>query len=715
MKSDRVVWLLALMMGLLPALGSPTEELLQDTLKSILVSFFVLITALVYFWDVRKISTAGSTIQLHGLLALPLSLMAYALGSMAWSHTFLGGVEAIRWLMFSLLVFMGINCFTPARLTPLAWGIHLGAVISSMWTVLQFWMDFSFFAQGPNPASTFVNRNFFGEFLVCTLPFSVLLLTRIKDKTSVILLTFSLAFNVVALMMTGTRSALVGLIALGVLIPIILFRYRKQVVSTGWRAPQLAGLVAVFVSGVLLLGSIQTNNSKMLNESGRINALERAISRTLSITNSSEYSEGSFSIRAVMWKATGRMIQANPIAGVGAGAWEVHTPIYQNSSGQLETDYYAHNEILQLLAEYGLVGWGFLLALIAYLAWAAHVTWSNKSALGQQEGILRALTLASLLVLVLVSNAGFPWHMATTGALFALSLAILGASDIRLGVLDGILATTSTWKIRYSTLSMMILTICTALAVYIAQQAIECESKIVRAVKIAITISQSGYPKDPRWDKLKSEMITLLREGVTINPHYRKLTPIVADSLASWGDWKNATWIWESVLESRPYVVALLANVTRGHIQAGNFPKAEEILKRAITLQPASPILATLQVILWTRNGKEIEATIRAKELLKTGIVDPDLLRTAYFLGMRNRDPELAIMALELRIKTWPNQAVDGWLKLGHIYARPDFRDEKRALQSYRSALAAAEPQDRAAILSMIPPNYQVKAKAPTP
>lgn len=715
MKSDRVVWLLALMMGLLPALGSPTEELLQDTLKSILVSFFVLITALVYFWDVRKISTAGSTIQLHGLLALPLSLMAYALGSMAWSHPFLGGVEAIRWLMFSLLVFMGINCFTPARLTPLAWGIHLGAVISSMWTVLQFWMDFSFFAQGPNPASTFVNRNFFGEFLVCTLPFSVLLLTRIKDKTSVILLTFSLAFNVVALMMTGTRSALVGLIALGVLIPIILFRYRKQVVSTGWRAPQLAGLVAVFVSGVLLLGSIQTNNSKMLNESGRINALERAISRTLSITKSSEYSEGSFSIRAVMWKATGRMIQANPIAGVGAGAWEVHTPIYQNSSGQLETDYYAHNEILQLLAEYGLVGWGFLLALIAYLAWAAHVTWSNKSALGQQEGILRALTLASLLVLVLVSNAGFPWHMATTGALFALSLAILGASDIRLGVLDGILATTSTWKIRYSTLSMMILTICTALAVYIAQQAIECESKIVRAVKIAITISQSGYPKDPRWDKLKSEMITLLREGVTINPHYRKLTPIVADSLASWGDWKNATWIWESVLESRPYVVALLANVTRGHIQAGNFPKAEEILKRAITLQPASPILATLQVILWTRNGKEIEATIRAKELLKTGIVDPDLLRTAYFLGMRNRDPELAIMALELRIKTWPNQAVDGWLKLGHIYARPDFRDEKRALQSYRSALAAAEPQDRAAILSMIPPNYQVKAKAPTP
>lgn len=709
MKSDRTVWLLALMMGLLPALGSHTEELLQDTLKSILVSFFVLVSALVYLWNLRKISATGSRIQLHGLLALPLALMVYALGSMAWSHTFLAGVEAIRWFIFSLLVFTGINCFTAAKLTPLAWGIHLGAVISSMWTALQFWVDFSFFAQGPNPASTFVNRNFFGEFLVCTLPFSVLLLTRIKDKTSVILLTFSLAFNVVALMMTGTRSALVGLIALGVLIPIILFFYSKQVVSKGWRAPQLAGLVAVFVSGVLLLGSIQTNNPKMLNESGRINALERAMSRTLSITKSSEYSEGSFSIRAVMWKATGRMIQANPLAGVGAGAWEVHTPIYQNAVGQLETDYYAHNEILQLLAEYGLVGWLFLIALLGYLARAAYATWSNKSALGQQEALLRALTLSSLLVLLLVSNAGFPWRMATTGALFAISLAILGASDIRLGVLDGILASTSAWKIRYLTWSMMVLTICTVLAVYIAQQAIECESKIIRAVKIAITISQSGYPKDPRWDNLKSEMITLLREGVAINPHYRKLTPIVADSLASWGDWKNATWIWESVLESRPYVVALLANVTRGQIQALNFPKAEENLNRAMALQPSSPVLATLQVILWTRNGKEKEAMIEAKELVKTGIIDPDLLRTAYFLGMRNQDPELAIMALKQRIKTWPNQAVDGWLKLGHIYAAAESKNDELAVESYRSAFEAAEPQNRVAVLAMIPTKYRDK------
>ena len=43
-------------------------------------------------------------------------------------------------------------------------------------------------------------------------------------------------------------------------------------------------------------------------------------------------------------------------AGLGAGAWENRIPLYQADGAQLETDYYVHNEFLQLVAEYGLVG-----------------------------------------------------------------------------------------------------------------------------------------------------------------------------------------------------------------------------------------------------------------------------------------------------------------------------------------------------------------------
>lgn len=696
-----------MMMILVPALGAPTEELLQDTLKSVLVSFFALTTAFVFFWDLRQQQV---TVNFHKLMWLPLGLMAYALGSMAWSHVYLAGVESIRWFLFSLIFFLGANTWTHNRVTYLAWGIHLGAVLASLWAALQFWVDFPLFAQGPNPASTFVNRNFFGEFIVCTFPFSVLLITRVRDKTSVFLLTFSLGFNIVALMMAGTRSALIGLLTLAFLLPVIVLRYQKQVVSSGWKPLHCFALVAVLIATIGSLGAIETRNSKLIADFGAMDALDRAFARSLSLTDPTEYTHKSFSVRAVIWKSTLRMIAANPLVGVGAGAWEVRAPNYQTAGTQLETDYYAHNEILQLIAEYGLVGWLFLACLASYLVWAAYITWSNHDEHGQTEAPLRALSLASLLVFLIVSNAGFPWRMASTGALFALSLSLLAASDGRLGAGTAYLSRTINWKHQFNRSALTAMGLCSILAVYIAQQAIECESKIVRAVKIAMTITQSGNANDPRWENVKTDMFQLLREGIAINPHYRKLSPIVADSVASWGDWKDAIWIWESVLESRPNVVALLSNLTRGHLQQGNLQKAQETLDRAKFLQPTSPDVAALEVMLWSRTGKEQEAATRAKALLRGGsTMDPDLVRTAYYLGMRIKDPALAIQALEFRIKTWPNQAVDGWLKLGNIYDAPEAKNEKKAIQSYKAAINAANPAHKKAILKMIPPAYHDK------
>jgi hypothetical protein len=45
--------------------------------------------------------------------------------------------------------------------------------------------------------------------------------------------------------------------------------------------------------------------------------------------------------------------------------------------------------------------------------------------------------------------------------------------------------------------------VCLALAAYITQQAAECESKIVKATKIALTMTQSGDYNNPKWDKTK--------------------------------------------------------------------------------------------------------------------------------------------------------------------------------------------------------------------
>ena len=95
--------------------------------------------------------------------------------------------------------------------------------------------------------------------------------------------------------------------------------------------------------------------------------------------------------------------------------------------------------------------------------------------------------------------------------------------------------------------------------------------KLVQAAKLALSHHRDRAARTLRaWSQAEREMLRLVREGIAINPHYRKITPMVADELARWGDWRNATWIWESVLASRPYVVAIISNAARGHAALGD-------------------------------------------------------------------------------------------------------------------------------------------------
>lgn len=703
-----VAGILCLMMVVAPAAGVPHELMLQDTLKSAIVSFSALFAGLVFFWHQRDRTEA---MDWHPLMWLPLSLMLYALGSMAWSHTYLGGVEAVRWFVFSLLLWLGMISLQGERLPMLAWGVHTGAVVASVWTALQFWIDFRFFPQGANPASTFVNRNFFAEYLICTLPFSVWLLARARSTPLIAMLSFTLSFNVVALMMTGTRSALAALWLLAlVVMPVVLTLYRKQFAFTAWSRAQKILAVGAFAVTLAVLGQINSGNVNIINSARKaeVNAFERAFTRTAAIS----MNDSSLGDRFVMWNATWRIIKAHPLAGVGAGAWEVDVPLYQLEGVQLETDYYAHNEILQLLAEYGLLGWLFFLSLISYLANAAWKTLRNRTPEGQAEAPMRAMTLSSLLALMVVSNAGFPWRLAVTGALFALCLGILAASDVRLSKGLGIEGGKAghrrfqlPWRPALSSAALAVVLASTVLATYIAQQAAAAERKLVDAVKYAIMISGTGRPNDPRWNPIKDEILALMREGIAINPHYRKLTPMTADEFARWGDWKNAVWIWESVVASRPYVVAIISNIARGYAQMGDMPKAFELLERCKQIQPKAPAVRYLEIVLLGRTGKEAEALALARQSLNDNIYDLELVNAVWAMGLRGGDYDLAIQAMELRNQKWPAGRVDGLLKLGNLYAAQK-KDDARALASFRAALATAPPSAIAATRERIPAEF---------
>lgn len=698
---------LSLMMVAVPAMGVPHQEMLQDTLKAILVTLGTLAAYGAFFWCRR---TTGTPRLEHPVLLLPLGLTLFAATSVVWGHVYLGAVETIRWLVFTALVWLGLNTLTRQNTPTLIGGIHLGVTAASVWAALQFWFNFDIFPQGPNPASTFVNRNFFAEYAVSVIPFSLFLITREKRTAWLAALTLSTGLNLTALMMTGTRSALIGLLILLIPLTVIMMRYRAQLAISHWPIKTRLGVPLLMALTVLALGLIPTGNRQLMQEAHGQTALSRALGRTLSVAQASEYSVGSFSVRAQMWQATARMAADHPVWGVGAGAWEVHAPRYQEAGTPLETDFYAHNDFLQLIAENGIVGWAFIVGLLIYLAISATKTWRNQTHEGQLDAPIRGFTLASLLVFFVVSCAGFPWRLSAHGALFALSLALLAASDHRLGYwIRRDPSTNRTWGLRHVQRMRWVVLGLTGAAMTVTYQATLAEQKLVRSVQLALTVSESGQPTHPHWKSTKADLLRLVHEGVAINPHYRKLTPLVADELASWGDWENAVWIWESVLSSRPYVLAIIANISRGYLHLGNTSQSLDYLERATQLQPTAPAVHALQVLLLTRMGDYGPAAAIATPLLQQPTTDYDLVYAAYLCAIQSKNWALATRALEIRINHWPQEAADGWMKLGDLFSQADVLDEGKALQSYRAALEAT-PQDlRPAAWARIPAHYKAQ------
>ena len=675
------------MMLLIPALGVPSQLMLQDTLKSALLAFGVLLAALLFFWQQRQ---RVAPLQWHGLVWLPLALMIYALGSMAWSHTYLAGVEAIRWFILSLLLWLGLNTLTRQNLPFLAWGIHIGLVVASLWTALQFWLNFDLFPQGPQPAATFYNRNFFAEYAVCTLPFSVGLLLSLRPSRLLGLMSFSVALVMVAIMMTGTRSALAALLVLTVVFTIIAFKYRDQLYF--WRLPpvQQALTALILIAGIGVMGSLPSGNAQVLADKIGVTALERSFLRTTSIMVSKEYTEGSFSIRSKMWKATARMMLTNALIGVGAGAWEVQIPLYQNSDTILETDYYAHNEFLQLLSEYGVLLGGLVLAVLwAYLLKAAETTW-RLCGENRQEGPVRAFTLASLLALMIVSNAGFPWHLAGCGGLLVLGLGILAGSDARLGEQILFYASVIRWRTVYRQAALVLLVGCIALAGYITWQASQAEQKIIQALQQLESMSKSGSTDAAA----KALVLKSIHESIAINPHYRKITAMAAEFLSASGDWTNTVWILESVLASRPHVAGLWIGLAKGYSFLGQHERAQEALHEVQRLKPNAIGTKTLEVMLLKRAGNEEQAIGKLTDYLDQDVYDYDMLQTGFALGYQSHNWPLAIRSLELRLRAWPATAADTYFKLGHIYAETEVHDDAKALNFFRAGMHAM-PLDR--------------------
>ena len=658
------ITVLAVTFILVPALGSRDNLIVQDTLKSAIGAMGVLLAAFVFFWQRHKHSAPW---RVHGVMWFPLALMVYALGSMVWSHTYLAGVEAIRWFIVGLLLWLGLNTLNAANVGRLLWGIHWGAVVASIWTAGQFWWDWRIFPQVAVPGSSFLNRNFFAEYAISVLPLSVWLLTSVKQTRLLGIVALSVALQLLAIFMTGTRSAL---LALWVLLPtmgFVLFKYRKHLQWIHWSTPNRLLVGFVLVVGLVGLGNVTSSNPAIVPDA---TPLEIGSSRTASVAQESSNPEGTVSIRFRMWKSALRMLQDNPWLGVGAGAYEVHIPLYQSRDTLLEEDYYTHNDFLQWLCEYGAIVGGISIALLlAHLLQAATRLW-NEVPQGSHALLpagLQGAALSSMLALLLVSMSEFPLHLAACSLLFGVNLSFIFAPQTALlDVPNGHLQALAR---QMRTFAVVFVGSCIALASFITWQAVRAERLIFQSIGLLNSVYTLKDGEIGIARMLRAQAVLKIKEAISITPHYRKLVPLVAKSFQLQGDKATAAWRLERTLISRPWVAVLWAELVVNYVGANQNASIQAAFAQLKRLKPEHEVTRSLEVIVLNSIGRKHEATALLHQYFDQDRYNYDQVQTGLSMGIDNRDVKLAIRSLELLQKYWPLDVAAYQAKLQQIYS----------------------------------------------
>lgn len=684
-------------MLLAPATGAPTDELYQNTYKTVLLLLGLAAAWAAFSWQHRD----ASRFHLPATGWLCLLLGGYAMLSAAWSHPYFAGNEALRWVSAGLLVTLGANCFSRERFSWLAWGVHAGAAGAALWAALQFWIDLRFIPQGPNPGSTFSNRNFFAEFAAAALPFGFALLAQARSNGAIVALAVSNALVVLAIMMTGTRAPLVALcLQLFVVLPLAAWAFRKRLALGSWSTGQRLLAVGLLLAMIGGLGSVRSGNNLILEEERGPTALARGLNRVASI-GPGDYS---LSVRIGMWQSGVKMIGAHPLAGVGAGSWQVALPLYQPGNLEFEADTNAHNEYVQLVAEYGLAGWLFLAALLAYVARAAWLTWRGPGEESGDEAVVRITALSSLLGAGVTMLTGFGLHISPSMALLALNLGLLAASDARLGRPLPPRGAWLPWGRRAAWAALAASLAALAATAWFGARQVRAEVETIRALKLANAVNATGDPLNPLLKAARDEALRGAAVGLELDPYERRFIGMAAEEFTKWKEYAFAAKIFEAMVQARPNVPGLLTHLGILYSKMDQPDKAAALLERARSIAPDAPSVRALDVMLHRQRGDDRRALELARAALDGQIANLDLVTAAVSLAGAAGDHALAARALELRLQKWPGpDAAEGYLQLGNLYEQ-QLAQPQRALEAYRQALLRSPPAARAALAARMPP-----------
>jgi len=171
-------------------------------------------------------------------------------------------------------------------------------------------------------------------------------LLLLKEKVTIYNLLI-IAVSIYSIYLTGLRAAIVGLMIIIPLIFIVSFYFKREFI-------RIAKLAAVLVV-VVVLGLLFNNTNESSERLGKIS----------SIVTTGETDDGAVNARLDGWMVGWEMIKDSPFLGRGIGGYNSEFRDYEVQK-LIE---YPHNLFVELVVEFGLLGWIFSIMLILFIVY----------------------------------------------------------------------------------------------------------------------------------------------------------------------------------------------------------------------------------------------------------------------------------------------------------------------------------------------------------
>jgi O-antigen ligase len=358
----------AIVGGLLTAVVFTTLALGTVEAWSVAV-FQLIVVVMLVLWALRAIverrlelRIPPAALPLGGLVLLGLAQSFAVTGSSGQTRTLSMDVEATRgaaaMIFFLFVSFMiAANHFnTQDRLRMLANFLVIFGLALAVFALIQHftWEGKMFWVRPTDSGGTggpFVNRNHFAGYMEMLIPIPIAFaLSRAARAESRLFWVFAAAIMGIAEVASLSRGGMVSLAA-GLLFLAAMTARQKRNRQSPKQESRLSLRPAYVI--VLMLGAIFVGVIWIGAES---DILKRIADDPLTTSHVTD--------RRGIWADTLTMFRANPVLGVGLGAFETVYPIYGQADGSLVIQF-AHNDYLQVLSDGGLVGGVLALWFIA--------------------------------------------------------------------------------------------------------------------------------------------------------------------------------------------------------------------------------------------------------------------------------------------------------------------------------------------------------------